>query len=66
MLNFLEDAADALARLTAAVPAGSYLAVMQPARDERLTVAARRWNQLAAIPVFLRDRDAGRPLVRRP
>jgi hypothetical protein len=30
---------------------------MQPARDERLTVAARRWNQLAATPVYLRDRD---------
>jgi trans-aconitate methyltransferase len=57
ILNFLEDAADVLARLAAAVPAGSYLAVMQPSRDERLTVAARRWNQLAATPVFLRDRD---------
>ena len=30
---------------------------MQPTRDERLTMAARRWNQLAATPVFLRDRD---------
>jgi trans-aconitate methyltransferase len=57
ILNFLEDAADVLARLVAAVPAGSYLAVMQPSRDKRLTVAARRWNQLAPIPVILRDRD---------
>jgi hypothetical protein len=57
ILNFLEDAADVVARLAAAVPAGSYLAVMQPSSDERLTVAARRWNQLAAIPVFLRDHD---------
>jgi hypothetical protein len=56
ILNFLEDAAEALDRLAAAVPAGSYLAIMQPSRDERLTVAARRWNQLAATPVFLRDR----------
>jgi hypothetical protein len=57
ILNFLEDAASVLARVAAAVPAGSYLAVMQPSRDERLTAAARRWNQLAATPVFLRDRD---------
>jgi hypothetical protein len=56
VLNFVEDATDALARLTAEVPAGSYLAIMQPARDERLAGAARRWNQLAATPVFLRDR----------
>ncbi|MGH3246461.1 MAG: SAM-dependent methyltransferase [Trebonia sp.] len=57
ILNFLEDAAEVLARLVAAVPVGSYLAVMQPSRDERLAPAARRWNQLAASPVFLRDRD---------
>ena len=56
ILNFLEDAADVVARLAAAVPPGSYLAVMQPSRDERLAVAARRWNQLATSPVFLRDR----------
>ena len=56
ILNFLEDAADVLARLAAAVPSGSYLALMQPSRDDRLTGAARRWNQLAATPVFLRDR----------
>jgi hypothetical protein len=55
ILNFLEDAAEVLARLVATVPAGSYLAIMQPSRDERLTMAARRWNQLAATPVFLRD-----------
>jgi trans-aconitate methyltransferase len=56
ILNFLEDAAGVLTRLASAVPAGSYLAVMQPSRDERLTVAARRWSQLGATPVFLRDR----------
>jgi hypothetical protein len=55
ILNFLEDAGDVLERTVAAVPGGSYLAVMQPVRDERLASAARRWNQLAAIPVFLRD-----------
>ena len=57
ILNFLEDAAEVLSQLAGAVPAGSYLAVMQPARDERLATAARRWNQLAEVPVFLRDRD---------
>ncbi len=57
ILNFLEDAAGVLARLAAAVPAGSYLAVMQPSRDERLAAPARRWNQIAEHPVFLRDRD---------
>lgn len=56
ILNFLEDAAGVLARLAAAVPVGSYLALMQPSRDQRLTGAAQRWNQLAATPVFLRDR----------
>jgi hypothetical protein len=55
ILNFLQDAADVLARLAAAVPPGSYLAVMQPSLDERLSVAARRWNQLAANPIFLRE-----------
>jgi hypothetical protein len=56
ILNFLEDASGVLARLTAAVPAGSYLALMQPSRDERLAVAALRWNQFPAPPVFLRGR----------
>ena len=56
VLHLLEDAADALARLVAAVPAGSYLAVVHPARDERLVTAARRGEQLGAVPVFLRDR----------
>lgn len=56
MLHFLEDAGDALARLVAAVPSGSYLAVVQPARDERLVTVARRWNQLGTVQAFLRDR----------
>lgn len=57
ILSLLEDAGDVLARIAAAVAAGSYLTVVQPARDERLAPAARRWNQVAATPVFLRDRD---------
>ena len=57
ILNFLQDAADVVARLAAAVCPGSYLAVMQPSTDQRLAAPARRWNQLAATPVFLRDRD---------
>jgi hypothetical protein len=57
ILNFLEDAAEVLAQLAEAVPAGSYLAVMQPSRDERLSAPARRWNLLGETPVFLRDRD---------
>ena len=56
ILNFLDDAGDVLARLAAAVPPGSYLVAMQPTRDHRLSVAAQRWNELAATPVYLRDR----------
>ncbi|MGH3261647.1 MAG: SAM-dependent methyltransferase [Trebonia sp.] len=55
ILNFLRDAGDVLARLAAAIPPGSYLAAMQPTRDNRLSVAAQRWNELAATPVYLRD-----------
>jgi hypothetical protein len=55
ILNFLEDAGDVLDRTIAAVPGGSYLALMQPVRDARLAAAAERWNALAAVPVFLRD-----------
>ena len=57
ILNFLDDAGDVLGRLIEAVSPGSYVAAMQPSRDKRLTVAARRWNQLATTPVYLRDRD---------
>jgi hypothetical protein len=55
MLNFVEDAAEAVARLVAALPSGSYLAVVEPVRDERTVPVARRWNKLGAVPVFLRD-----------
>ncbi|HEY3883468.1 MAG TPA: SAM-dependent methyltransferase [Trebonia sp.] len=57
ILNFLEDASEVLGRMVAAIPAGSYLAVMQPVSDERLAMAAHRWNQVASMPIFLRDRD---------
>jgi len=58
ILNFVEDAGAVLRQVAAAVPSGSYLAVMQPSRDERLAAPAHRWNQLAgATPVFLRDRQ---------
>jgi S-adenosyl methyltransferase len=55
VLNFVEDAGGALGRLAAAVPSGSYLAVVHPARDSRLAAAARLWNGLGTVPVFLRD-----------
>jgi SAM-dependent methyltransferase len=55
VLNFLPDAGEVIARLVAAVPAGSYLVIMQPSADMRLTEAARRWNYLAPTPVILRD-----------
>jgi hypothetical protein len=57
ILNFVEDASDVVDRLLAAVPSGSYLAFMHPLRDDRIAMAAHRWNQLAASPVFLRDRE---------
>jgi trans-aconitate methyltransferase len=57
VLQFVADAGDALARLVAALPAGSYLAVVHPVRDERLMLAARRWNQLGVPPIFLRERE---------
>ncbi len=55
VLNFVEDAEGALGRLATAMPSGSYLAVAYPARDGRLVTAARLWNGLRTVPVFLRD-----------
>ena len=55
ILNFIEDAAGLLCRTIAAVPGGSYLAVMQPVGDQRLSPAAQRWNSTGALPVILRD-----------
>jgi hypothetical protein len=57
ILNLLEDAAEVLSRMIDAVPPGSCLAMIQPTRDARLLPAAQRWNQMAATPVFLRDRE---------
>jgi hypothetical protein len=54
VLNFIPNAADVVAGLVAAVAAGSYLAVMQPAEDERLTLAQRLWNRVAEPQVYLR------------
>ncbi len=56
VLEFVEDAAGALAGLVAALPSRSYVAVLHPVRDDRLAVAARRWNQVGTLPIFLRDR----------
>jgi hypothetical protein len=57
LLNFLEDAAGPVAKLMAAAASGSYLAIMHPAADERLALAARRWNRVSPVPVFLRGAD---------
>jgi hypothetical protein len=62
LLNFIEDdaaASSAVAALTAAVPPGSYLAIMHPASDldPALLEAERHWNQLAAQRVRLRSRE---------
>jgi hypothetical protein len=57
ILNFLEDAGEVVERTLGEVCAGSCVALMQPARDDRLTLAASRWNQVSSLPVFLRDRD---------
>ena len=64
VLHFLEDAAGPLTRLTAALAAGSYLAVVHPARDARTVTVARRWNQMGLVPAFMRDRaEIGRLLA---
>jgi len=60
VLNFIEGTSavgEILRTLLDAVPSGSFLALMQPAVDEGLLVAQRRWNQLSPVPVWLRDRD---------
>ena len=60
ILNFIEstrEAGEIIGTLLDAVPPGSYLALMQPAMDENLLIAQRRWNQLSPVRVWLRDRD---------
>lgn len=56
ILNFIEDASGLVSRLVPALPAGSYVAVMQVVQDDRLTAAARQWSSIVPLPVFLRDR----------
>lgn len=59
VLNFIEGpglVAAVLRELVAALCQGSYLAIMQPAADKGLLPVQRRWNELAALPVWLRDR----------
>ncbi len=63
VLHCIPDADDPgaiVARLLAAVPSGSYLAVAHPARDihtSQITRAADRMNPMMAEPVTLRTRD---------
>ncbi len=62
LLNFIDDdevAGSIVSALLAAVPPGSYLAIMHPASDldPALLEAERRWNQLAAQRVRLRSRE---------
>jgi S-adenosyl methyltransferase len=54
-MMFLEDASGVVARLAAEMPSGSYLGVIQS--DERLVLAARRWNSYFHAPVYLRGPD---------
>ncbi len=61
LLNFIEDdaaVASTMAELIAAVPSGSYFAIMHPASDldPALPEAEKRWNQLAPQHVRLRSR----------
>ena len=58
ILNFLEDATDVLrpAGRHGAVPAATWRWSAGPGGTTGSPCAARRWNQLAVTPVFLRDR----------
>jgi len=60
VLNFIEGpglVARVLRELIEALCPGSYLAITHPAPAERWLTAQRRWNQLAPLPVWLRDRE---------
>jgi len=60
VLNFIDGTREVgaiIRTLLEAVPSGSYLALMQPAIDENLLIAQRRWNQISPVPVWLRNRD---------
>ena len=56
ILNFVEDPGGVISRLMAALPSGSFVAVLQVVRDERLLAGERRWNRIIHVPLFLRDR----------
>jgi hypothetical protein len=56
ILNFLPDPLAVMTGLLTPLPSGSHLVLMQPTPDERLAVAAQRWNQISPVQVFLRDR----------
>jgi len=56
-LNFTRNAVGAVARVVNAVSSGSYLNVIQSSPDERQVLAARRWNRLCDMPVYLRDAE---------
>ena len=59
VLNFIEGpglVADVLRTLTEAMSPGSYLAIMQPAKDGGLFAAQRRWNEVGPLRAWLRDR----------
>ena len=66
ILNFLEDAAEVLARLAAAVPAGSYLAVMQPIKGRAAGRGRAPLEPAGGDPGLPARPRPGRPLVRRP
>jgi hypothetical protein len=60
ILNYIEGPAEVagiLRTLAAALPSGGYLAIMQPAAVKGLAEVQRRWNQLAPIRLWLRDRE---------
>jgi S-adenosyl methyltransferase len=54
-LNFMRNASGAIARIVATVSSGSYLAIVQSPPDEGQARAARRWNRVVDMPVYLRD-----------
>jgi hypothetical protein len=62
VLNFVgddEEARGVVARLMAAVPSGSYLAVAHPTteiRPEESRAAAKQWNETATPPITLRSK----------
>jgi hypothetical protein len=54
-LNFTKNPSDAVTSLAAAVPSGSFLAIIQLSLDERTVLGARRWERLFGTPVYPRE-----------